>query len=316
LDVLRIAARRAARLSVVFIRSLIDGRPALESEAGRNLAEEILMNLLAWTLVLASAAPAASTRTEARLGELAAAVLSADYRGDRAELARLDAALGSLDAGPLNDYRDYWRGFALWRRAMNGFNETPTPSDLDADLVLALDRFRSALDRRPDWAEARLAMVGSWGNRIFLAGKDEEKRRPILEEAMPTFRWVMQYTGDNPRALWIKGGFQMVVPPESGGDPAKAAATLREGVDCAWREAQALPAAPSWVPTWGGPENLMNLAYMYANGSAPDRALAMAYAQGALTAVPHWHYVRDVLLPKIQALPGPAAAPVPAPAAP
>ena len=44
------------------------------------------------------ARPAAS-RTETRLGELAAAVLSSDYRGDRAELARLDEELGRLDAG-------------------------------------------------------------------------------------------------------------------------------------------------------------------------------------------------------------------------
>ena len=50
------------------------------------------------------------------LGELAAAVLSADYRGDRPQLARLEAKLGGIDAGALNDYRDYWRGFALWRR--------------------------------------------------------------------------------------------------------------------------------------------------------------------------------------------------------
>jgi hypothetical protein len=31
--------------------------------------------------------------------------------------------------------------------------------------------------------------------------------------------------------------------------------------------------------------------------------LALAYAEGALTAVPEWHYVRDILLPQIEALP-------------
>ncbi len=71
------------------------------------------MNLIAWTLALAVlAAPAPAGKPEIRLGELAPAVLEADYRGDRAALARLDAELAALDAGALDDYREYWRGFA------------------------------------------------------------------------------------------------------------------------------------------------------------------------------------------------------------
>ena len=257
--------------------------------------------------------PPAVHKEETRLAELASAVLSADYRGNRAELARLDAELGRLDAGPLSDYRDYWRGFALWRRAMNGFNESPAPEDLDADLVKALDRFRSALARHPDWDEVKSAMVGCWGNRIYLAGHDAEKRKKLFEESGTFYKWVMAYDGDNPRVLWIKGGLQMVVPPASGGDWTKAAATLRKGVSGAWRESDATTPLPPWAPKWGGPENLMNLAYLYSHGSTPDRATAMAYAEGAVTAAPEWHYARDVLLPQIEALPVAAAAAVPAP---
>ena len=141
--------------------------------------------------------------------------------------------------GSLNDYRDYWRGFALWRRAMNGFNEKPVPTDLDADLVEALERFRSALTRHPDWDEVKCAMLGAWGNRIYIAGSDAEKRRKLLEEAGAFYKWVMAYEGENPRVLWIKGGLQMIVPSASGGDWTKAAATLRKGVAGAWKEASA-----------------------------------------------------------------------------
>ena len=35
----------------------------------------------------------------------------------------------------------YWRGFALWRRAINGFNETPYSKDLEEDLNGAIDDF-------------------------------------------------------------------------------------------------------------------------------------------------------------------------------
>ena len=261
---------------------------------------------LAGLYALATAAavvPIAANRSEAWLGELAAAVLSADYRADRAELARLDAELGDLDAGKLNDYRDYWRGFALWRRAMNGFSVKPAPEDLDADLVKALERFQSALARHPDWDEVKSAMVGAWGNRIYLAGQDAEKRKKLLEQASAFYKWVMAYEGENPRVLWIKGGLQMIVPPASGGDWGKAAETLRKGVAGAWTEARAATPAPSWAPKWGGAENLMNLAYLHSHLPTPERATALAYAEGALTKAPEWHYVRTVQLPMIESLP-------------
>ena len=267
------------------------------------------MNFLACILALAALAPPAPARkSELRLTELVAAVRSADYRGDRAALARLDGELAAVDAGKLSDYREYWRGFALWRRALNGFNETPTPGDLVADLEKAVARFRSSMETHPDWIEAKLAMVGCWGNLVYLAGNDSDKRKAIFAESGPTFQWIMANAGDNPRALWIRGGMEFGAPPPVGGDFMKAAATLEHGVACAWREALANPGSPAWVPSWGGPENLMNLAYMYSHGPKPDRALALAYAEGALTAVPEWHYVRDILLPQIQTLPEALAA--------
>ena len=259
--------------------------------------------------------PAPASRTEQRLGELVSSVRSADYRGDRAALARLDDELGRLDAGKLNDYREYWRGFALWRRVLNGFNETPTPGDLGSDADKALARFKAALAIHPDWIEAQLAMVGLWGNQIYLTGGDAEKRKAILAESGPTFKFIMANAGDNPRALWIRGGMEGWAPPPVGGDLAKATATLRYGVACAWREALAHPNPPAWVPTWGGPENLMNLAYLHSRSKSPDRSAALAYAEGAVTAVPEWHFVRDILIPQIEALPAapPAATATPAP---
>jgi hypothetical protein len=268
-----------------------------------------VMNFLACILALAALAPSAPARSlERRLTDLVAAVRSADYRGDRAALARLDGQLGAVDAGPLTEYRDYWRGFALWRRAINGFNETPTPDDLGADLEKAVTRFRASLERRPDWIEARLAMVGCWGSLMYLARDEPEKMKALLAEVIPEYKWLQANGRENSRALWILGGMEFFAPPPRGGDLVKAAATLRHGIACAWRESLAGAGAPAWVPAWGGPENLMNLAYIYAHAATPDRAAALAYAEGALTAVPEWHYVRDILLPQIEALPEAVAA--------
>jgi hypothetical protein len=53
----------------------------------------------------------------------------ADYEGDRAALKRLHAELTPQPSANKTQASRvlYWRGFALWRRAINGFNETPTP---------------------------------------------------------------------------------------------------------------------------------------------------------------------------------------------
>jgi hypothetical protein len=267
------------------------------------------MLLLASILFAADCAtPRAHQKAEAQLTELVAAVRSADYRGDRAALDRLDAALGKVPDSPLDDYRAYWRGFARWRRALNGFNETPNPTDLQPDLKASIGHFKKSLELRPGWIEARLALVGVWSNLIYLAGEDTAKRQRILDEAVPVSKSLSD-TPDNPRALWIIGGIQLGAPPPTGGDPVKAAATMRKGVESSWREAMA-GASPPWVPSWGGPENLMNLAYLYSHSSMNNRAAALAYAQGALTAVPEWHYVRDVLLPQIEAMPEPSSSPL------
>src|SRR5262249_45278070 len=106
-----------------------------------------MRGIVSAAIALLSLAPSvkAATKTEERLTELVAAVRSADYRGDRVALARLDDELGRLDAGRLKDYREYWRGFALWRRVLNGFSVKPAPDDLAADVEKALARFKSAL---------------------------------------------------------------------------------------------------------------------------------------------------------------------------
>jgi len=253
-------------------------------------------------------ATCAEQRVETQLTELAAAVRSADYRGDREALARLDAQLAKLPDSSLDDYRAYWRAFACWRRALNGFNENPTPNDLVVDVEAAIGHFKEALAKHPNWIEAKLGLVGCSGNLIYLVGKDPEKRKAILDEYVPIGRTLQIDAPDNPRVLWIVGGLQLAAPPPTGGDPARAAVTMRKGIECAWRESLAGGRAP-WEPAWGGAENLMNLAWLYSNSAMADKAAARAYAQGALTVEPDWHYVKDVLLPKIEAMPEPASAP-------
>jgi hypothetical protein len=86
------------------------------------------MRILALSLaVLAGPEAVAAGAPALALPEVVRAIQSADYRGARGDLQRLAALLGDAKDPELAAYRHYWRGFALWRRALNGFNETPTP---------------------------------------------------------------------------------------------------------------------------------------------------------------------------------------------
>jgi len=266
------------------------------------------MKTLVLAVLLASFPGAAEPEAHerARLGQWAEEIRRADYRGDREELRRLSVTCAEPSDPALARYHGYWRGFARWRRAINGFSETPLPEDLGADLESAVADFKSALARDPGWIEAKIGLVGSSGNLLWLARDDPERRNRILEEYRPMARELQEVGAANPRALWLIGGMQLSAPPPWGGDFVKAAATLRRGLEAA--RSEALSEEPeALAPRWGAAELLMNLAYLHSHGAAPERALALAYAEGALAMVPDWHYVKDVLLPQVEALPRPGS---------
>jgi hypothetical protein len=241
------------------------------------------------------------------LARAVAAIQSADYRGDRAELKRQAEAIPTVPTGELAKYWTYWQGFAWWRRAINGFNESPLPPDLGADLAAGAAAFRATLALDPSFDDALSGLSGCLGGLLFTAGKDAEKRQPILEETIRVHDQMQQARADNPRTLWILGGIQLSAPPPWGGDAAKAKTIFLRGLEAARRESLAAAGREPWVPSWGAPELLMALANMHASGAGADREVARAYAEGALSMVPHWSYVGKILLPQIEALPAASA---------
>ncbi len=251
------------------------------------------------TLTLASPAFPQS-KDESRLSQLASAIRAADYRGERDELRRLASALDGVKDPKLVAYREYWRGFAFWRRALNGMNETPVPNDVGDDLKSGVASFRASLEHKADWIEARVGLFGCFASLMYL-DIDAKQKSEILSDAIPIAKELKERGTENPRALWMVGGTQLWSP--KGSDPAGASATYRRGLDAARAESLRNEKPPAWVPTWGAPELLMTLAYVYSHSALQNREIAQAYADGALAAVPDWHYVRDLLVPQIEALP-------------
>ena len=248
------------------------------------------------TLVLVFAACGGSTKVAA-VGRIVVDVRRADYRGDLDGLLRAERALAVHAEDPaLADPVRYWRGFALWRLALNRMNEP------DFDKSLAIQDLRGAIDaflavRDPGLtADAKSAAAGCMMSLGYLLGIQQPESRELI----PRFRALLGEASaaapDNPRVLWILGGQLLWTPPQFGGDRAKALETYRRGLAAA--RATRTSSDPL-TPTWGEPEILMTLAFAYSTFEPFDYPRAEAYAREALALVPDWHYVRDILLPGI-----------------
>src|ERR1700685_2486942 len=109
--------------------------------------------LIAAAILVIAPAVARTNPIAAERDAVSALVLQiqkADYEDDREPLQHLYGELA-----PFTESKDlasrvlYWRGFALWRKALNGFNDSPTPKDLEEDLNGAVTDFNDSLAQDP-----------------------------------------------------------------------------------------------------------------------------------------------------------------------
>ena len=224
----------------------------------------------------------------------------ADYEGDRPALKRLHEELTPIpEDNKLASRVLYWRGFALWRRAINGFNESPTPSDLEEDLTQAVTDFKDAIARDPAFVEPKIGAGSSLGNLMYLHRKDPTIVQELLQQSSPLLKEAIATTPDNPRLLWVLGPIRWSSPPERGGGQNKAFESYNKGLEAVRNRKREV--SDPLEPSWGEPELLMSLAWSNLNQTTPDLNAAEQDAQAALKLVPYWHYVRDILMPQIQA---------------
>jgi hypothetical protein len=223
----------------------------------------------------------------------------ADYEGDRAALKKYYEELAPYADDPqLSASVRYWRGFAMWRRALNGFNDKATHDDLKADLNPAIAEFEKAYDNKPDFADAKIAAASCEQNLAFLyyVEKDAAPAREHMERSLPLMNAAQAAEPENPRVLWVVGAYQWNTPPERGGGHELGSATYEKGLAAARKQRAS---RDELTPSWGEPELLMNIAWTKLNQATPDPDAAENYARQALAIVPNWHYVRDILLVQI-----------------
>lgn len=239
---------------------------------------------------------------------LVAAIQRADYQGDRPALRQLIQDAGVMAAAqPAASRLHYWRGFAAWRRALNGFNASADRSEQETDLRLAVSEFDASLAMDPAFVEAKIAKVSCLQNLTFLHQAEPAKSQELIDQFVPLFKAAQVEAPDNPRLLWLQGASEWYTPTGSSaavvaGRHAAAIASYERGLRMARSEKGTR--LEDLYPHWGEPELLMNLAWSHLNDTVPDVRAAEDFARRALALVPDWHYVRDILMKQIEAAKG------------
>lgn len=226
------------------------------------------------------------------------AIQKADYEGNRAALDVLfNKSEPFLADKEIASRVRYWRGFAKWRRAINGFNEKETPTDLESDLLAGAEEFKKSYELDANFIDGKIGHLGCQSLLAFLYMKDEKKLREVIESVRPLVKELMQSASNNPRFAWVYGPALLRSPAERGGGFDN---TIKFYIKALEKLKTQPPVLQSDLdPTWGEAELLMNLSWTEQNKELPDHKAAEDYARKALKLVPNWHYVKDILLPSI-----------------
>ncbi len=258
---------------------------------------KLLIPLILVSLSFAAAIAANDTREQA--ASIIAQIQRADYEGDRVAMQRgYDELKPFMEDQKLVSRIRYWRGFAQWRLAINGFNDSVDPRELEQNLKTALDEFKRATEKDPKFVDAKIGTISCLGFLAFMNRKDQVRAKELVAQILPLVGEAEEMARDNPRLIWVHGPILWNSPPERGGGQEKAIQNYQRGLEVC---SKIKPNDDPLEPSWGKPELMMSLAYCYLNANSADVNTAERYARNALEIVPYWHYVRDILLPQIVA---------------
>lgn len=238
--------------------------------------------------------------TAQQVAPIVAQIQHADYVGDQAAMQKGYHDLKAfVDDQQLASRIRYWRGFAQWRRAINGFNDSVDLKELEQDLKTALDEFKIAMEKDPTFVDAKVGTISCLGFLAFMNRKDQVRAKELVGQMLPLVKEADEMASDNQRLIWVRGPILWNTPPELGGGQDKAIENYQRGLEVS---SKIKASDDALQPSWGKPELMMSLAYSYLNATKPDVKAAERYARDALEIVPYWHYVRDILLPQILAV--------------
>jgi len=256
----------------------------------------------------APSAPAPPPETpHDKVVRLASEIRKAAYSDDGERLEALVEEMapyadeGKGEGGALASRAHYWRGFALWRSAWNGMRipagDPPTreSSTVEESLRAAVDELQKSSEEDPTFVEPRivqLACLEELAPTVPASERPKEYRR-LWDLLVETQKQAPQ----NPRLAWVFGTVKWDTPVKQGGGQDKAVQTFRDGLD--WVRKQTI--ADATDPAWGEAELLLGLAEARFRGKPQNLDAAGHYAAAVLNVEPNWRYVKEVLIPQIEA---------------
>src|SRR5438874_13200535 len=191
---------------------------------------KFLMPVILMSLFFAAATPANDAPEQAT--RIVAQIQRADYEGDRAAMQRgYDALKPFMEDQKLASRIRYWRGFAQWRRAINGVNESVDPKELEQNLKTALDEFKIAMEKDPTFVDAKVGTISCLGYLAFMNRQDQARAKELVGQIMPLVKEATDMAPDNPRLIWVRGPILWNTPPERGGGQDKAIESYRRGLE-------------------------------------------------------------------------------------
>lgn len=242
--------------------------------------------------------------------QIVSRIQRADYEGDRATLKKCyDELAPFLENKELASRIRYWRGFARWRDGINAGNESVDPGEMEKLFLAGADEFKAALVVDPHFVDAKVGIISCLGHVVYFHRNEKERAQEMVKPIFALAGEAKAAAPDNPRLIWVMGPILFYTPPEKGGGLDKVIENNERGVAIC---SQLKPPSDKLEPSWGKPELLMSLAYEHMTKNPPDFDKAEKNAQAALQIVPYWHYVRDILMPKIKEAKANAAQPSPA----
>src|SRR5262249_44287547 len=140
--------------------------------------------ILFGSLPMIAASPIDDFRQQA--ARIVSQIQRADYEGNQQAMQRsYDELTPFLKNKEIASRVRYWRGFAQWRRAINGFNDKVDLNEVENDLTLALAEFKASLEADPAFVEAKVGMISSLGYMAFMNMKDQERAKELVGQIMP-----------------------------------------------------------------------------------------------------------------------------------